>query len=236
MAAFDSADCLLRLRTILNRPSTDESLTDAIGYQLLTEGHATWYQTVAAQAPWCLMEAPTLLTSSDSGETYPFVDSSGSSIAPIAVEIYDTKAGRLLKHAAYWDASGDYIFEGIRIRFPQGKLRTFSNGPYARYVLPPTTVSAAIAPTLRPAHARLLAVYRAAALWATRGGMRDPSPYYEAERRFWLGDIATGDVGLLGMLKTQQPFGGASAYSTGVGGILDGVDTGASYAVLRLGG
>lgn len=236
MATWDSADLLLRLRTITNRPSTDESMTDAIGYQLLTEGQAHWTGTVAAQCPWVLMGAPTLLTSSDSGETYPFVDASGNSIAPLAVEVYDTKAGRLLKNGAYWDASADYVWESHRIRFPQGALKTFANGPYARYIVPPVAVSAAVAPTLLPAHARLLVVYRAAALWATRGGMRDPSPYYEAERRFWLGDFSTGDVGLLGALKGQNPFLGGAAYSTGVGGILDGVSTGAGHSVLHLGG
>lgn len=236
MATFDSADLLARLRTTVNRPSTDEALTSAVGYQLLTEGQAHWTSTIAAQAPWVLMGAPTLLSSSDSGETYIFVDASANSIAPLAVELYDTKAGRLLRPGAYWDAGADYVWESHRIRFPQGKTKVFSNGPYARYVSPPTEISASVAPTLLPAHARLLVMYRAAALWASRGGMRDPSPYYESERRLWLGDFASGDVGILGMLKTQNPFAGGAALNSSSGGLLDGVDTGSGYSRLGLGG
>lgn len=236
MATFDSADLLARVKLLTNRPATDESVTDANWYSMLTEGHAHWVNTIVAQCPWVMMGAPTLLASSDSGETYQFVDASSNSIAPLAVEVYDTKAGRLLKNGAYWDASSDYVWEGHQIRFPQGALKTFSNGPYARYVLPPTTVSASVEPTLLPVHARLLAVYRAAALWASRGGMRDPAPYYEAERRMWLGDFASGDVGLLGALKMQNPFLGAAAYSQSVGGVLDGVSTGSGYVSVPLGG
>lgn len=236
MATWDAADLLARLRTTVNRPSTDESLTDAIGYQLLTEGQAHWTNTIAAQAPWVLMGAPTLLVSTDSGTTYPFIDASSNSIAPLAVEIYDALAGRLLKNGAFWDSSADYVWEGTKIRFPRGVTKTFSGGPYARYILPPTAISASIAPTLKPDHARLLIVYRAAALWASRGGMRDPTPYYAAEKLYWLGDFGTGDVGLLGALKNQNPFLGGAALTTGVGGILDGVSTGTGYQVVGLGG
>lgn len=236
MATWDAADLLSRLRATVNRPSTDEALTDAVGYSYLSEGQAHWTGVIAAQAPWVLMGAPTLLVSTDSGVTYPFIDASSNSIAPLAVEIYDTSAGRLLRPGAYFDASADYVFESRRIRFPQGRAKTFSGGPYARFILPPTAISASIAPTLLPEHGRLLVVYRAAALWASRGGMRDPTPYYEAERRFWMGDFSTGDVGLLGMLKTQNPFLGGGALNGNTGGLLDTVSTGAGYTRLPLGG
>ena len=229
MAIWDSNDLLARCKRLANRPTVDESTSDANWFSLLEEAQSHWYNVYSAQCPWILMGAPTLLTSSDSGETYVFLDASSNAIAPLAVEVYDTKAGRLLKNGAYWDASADMVWEGVRIRFPRGVTKTFANGPYARYIAPPGTLSAAVEPTLVPKHTRLLLVYRAVAEWANRGGMRDPTPYYDLERRFWMGDFSTGDVGVLGALKTQSPFLGAAAYSSSTGGILDGVDNGSSY-------
>lgn len=232
MAAFDSADLLSRCKTLSGRPAVDSATSDAQWYTLLTEAQATWTNTFAAQVPWVLMGAPTLLTSTDGGLTYPFP----SSVYPLAVEVYDsTAASRLLKNGSYSDATADYVWEGNQIRFPQGESVTFANGPVARWVAPPSTLDGSNPPTLMPPHCRLLLVYRAVAEWANRGGFRDPTPFYDLERRFWFGNPQTGDVGALGALKNQNPLYMAAAINDSVGGILDGVSTGSGYSVIRLG-
>lgn len=232
MATFDSADLLSRCQTLAARPATDTATAPATWYSLLTEAQAHWYNTIVAQVPWVLMNPPTLLVSTDGGTTYPFP----GCVFPLSIEVYDAlDTGRILKPSAYWDPNGDYIWEGDHIRFPQGQQQTFSNGPFARYVSPPGAIDASTQPTLVPSHARLLLVYRAVAEWANRGGFRDPAPFYDLERRFWYGNPQTGDVGLLGMLKQQNPFQGGTAYQESVGGPLEGVSTGAGYRVLRLG-
>ena len=121
------------------------------------------------------------------------------------------------------------MWEGDHIRFPQGQTNPLAVSPVARYINPPGQVDGTNPPTLQPPQARLLCVYRACAHWAERGGMRDPKPYFEMEQRYWLGDMRTGDVGLLGALKSQNPFLGGNAVMTGSGGLLEGVSTGAGY-------
>lgn len=232
MAAFDSPDLLSRCKILAARPATDTSMPDATWYALLTEAQATWTNTFAAQVPYVLMGPPTLLLSTDNGLTYPFP----GCIMPLAVEVYDAlNTARLMKPCTYWDPNGDYVWEGDHIRFSQGQSQTFANGPYARWVNPPDVLDASHAPTLVPAHCRLLLVYRAVADWANRGGFRDPKPFYEMETRFWFGDPQRGDVGVLGALKTQNPFLGATAFAESLGGPLEGVSTGQGYRVLRLG-
>lgn len=232
MATWDSADLLQRFRDETARPATDTSTPDATVYRLLTNAQAHWTNVFAAQVPWVLMNPPQLLTSTDGGTTYPFP----GCVMPLAVEVYDTLDGHLLKPSSFFDPNGDLVWEGDHIRFPQGQQQTFSNGPYARYVSPPGAIDANTQPTLVPAHCRLLLVYRAAAEWAERGGFRDPSPWYRLEKKFWFGDASSGDVGALGALKNQHLFMGAAAYQDSTGGPLEGVSTGAGYRVLRLGG
>jgi len=226
MALWDSSDLLSRVKFLSNRPTTDESVTDAQWYSLITEGQSHWTNVISAQAPWVLMGPPTALTSTDGGVTFPFP----GCVFPLAVEMYDTTTpARLLRPCTYWDSSGDYVWEGDHIRFPQGQTNPLAVSPVARYINPPGQVDGTNPPTLQPPQARLLCVYRACAHWAERGGMRDPKPYFEMEQRYWLGDMRTGDVGLLGALKSQNPFLGGNAVMTGSGGLLEGVSTGAGY-------
>lgn len=233
MAAWDSADLLSRFKVLAARPVTDTANSDTVIYSLLTEAQAAWFNVFAAQVPYVLMGAPTLMSTADGGATYTFP----GGIYPLAVELYDSLSpARLLKPAAYYDANGDYVWEGNKIRFPQGETNTFGGGPpYARYITPPDVIDAATQPTLVPPHCRLLMVYRAVAEWANRGGYRDPAPFYDLERRFWMGNPQIGDIGALGALKAQNPALGAMAYEEWTGGPLDGVSTGSGYSVLRLG-
>jgi hypothetical protein len=227
VAFGDAADLLDRAKRLGGVPTTTEFPADADWYAWITEAHAHWVAVIAAQAPWAMTEAPILLTSADSGETYTFA----GSISPLTVELYDTKDGRLLAPAGYHNSGGDYVWEGDKIRFPGGVKKTFSNGPYARYITPPTTVDGSTAPTLKPAYARvLLVVPRAVAFWAERGGMRDPTAFYRMETKAWMGDPERGDIGVLGQLKMSNPWLGLSAYPPRTLAWWESISTGSGYS------
>jgi hypothetical protein len=231
MATWDSADLLSRCKLLAARPTVDTATSDTQWYSLLTEAQASWYNTFAAQVPWVLMGPPTLLTSTDGGLTFPLP----GCVFPLALEVYESIDGRLLKLCSFHDPNGDLVLEGDHLRAPQGKAVTYTNGPYARWANPPDLLDASHAPSLVPPHCRMLLVYRAVAEWANRGGFRDPRPFYEMEQRFWFGNPGMGDVGVLGALKMQSPWLGAAAINESIGGILDNVSTGSGYSPIRLG-
>jgi len=230
MATWDKAYLLAALKLLVGRDklSSDSSMASADYYQFLTEAQAHYYDIYAAQVPYILMGAPTAMATTDSGLTYQFA----SSVVPLAVEIYDANY-RLMKNGPFWDPSSDYVWEGSQIRFPKAVARQGTY--YARYITPPGVIDAATDPTLVPSHTRRILIYRAAAEWAARGGLRDPAPFYDLERRAWMGDPNIGDLGILGALKSQMPWMGAAALR-GNGGILDGLDTGAGYVRVVGGG
>ena len=207
--SYESADLLSRAKRLAQRPSSDEEMSDADWYALLTDAQRYYHGLVALHAPYVLMGAPVLLTSSDGGATYDFA----AGVFPLAVEVYDSPTGRLLRPGTYWDTNGDYVWEGNKIRIPRGATRSYAGGPYARYVAQAGDLTAATEPTLTPPHARMLFVYRAVADWARQGGYRNPGPFETMEQRLWSGTPATGDIGFLGFYKSQNPFYGATAIS-----------------------
>jgi hypothetical protein len=109
----------------------------------------------------------------------------------------------------YQDA--DFTAEGATFRIPNRRTRTFANGLWARYVKSPTAISAAAEPTLLPDYSRELIPYKAAASWASEGGLRDPNPFLQLMQQRATGDpLIPGDIGLVGQLKTAYPFYGSS--------------------------
>ena len=224
MATWDSADLLARCKALAQRPSTDESMPDATWYQFLSDAQDHWYGVFATHVPWILMGAPTLLTSSDSNETYDVASGDGT---PLAIEVYSAKDGYPLKVCPYWDSpGGDYVWEGTKIRFPAGKTRSFTSGPYARYIAQPDVISAAVEPTLAPNWTRKLLVYDAVAMWATIGGKRDPKPFRTLSQHAWSGDpSAAGDMGIMGALKLQNALMGTAAFSQPSGTTLANIPT-----------
>lgn len=221
MALWDSPDLLGRTKRLAKRPSADEdkgptdATADDMWYALLTEAQVYWHAIFTTHFPWLLWTAPTKLATADNGLTYTFPNG----VTPSKVELYDAPNGRLQRPGAYWDTSADYIWEGARVRFPRNAIKTFADGPYARYIVPPAALDAANAPVLQPDWARILLPPRACVIWADRGGLRDPSPYAALETELWYGDPARGRLGILAVLKTQNPFAGAAAFA---GPMLDG--------------
>lgn len=212
MATWDSADLLARCQRESGVPSTAEFPTSTDWYAWLTEAQAHWYGQFLAvglqPADWT---APTAMSTADSGKTYTF----SGSVRPYLVEIYTADGGDLMLPGAYDDPEADYVWEGDAIRMTRGRTRTFANGPVARWVAPPGAIDGSTAPTLLPDFARVLLVYRACILWASRGGMRDPTVYRALEAQAWYGDPNRGEHGILGMLKMANPMAGAAAYRHG---------------------
>lgn len=207
MTLFASADLLSDFKFFANRTSNDASLTDAQIYRLLTLGQQQVAASIAAVFPRQMMGAPALMTTSDAGVTYVIsgTDEDGDSPTPFGhAEVYATNpnGGELFGSSYAGGGWGDFVLEGNTLRAAGGQARTFAAGPYIRYVAMPGTLSASSAPTLKPAAARPLIVYRALVLWANRGGTRDGRPYEEMYQQAWRG-TGNGDWGLLGLLHTQ---------------------------------
>lgn len=210
MANYDSADLLSRFEMHSGRPSSDASLSTAQKYQYLSDAQLEVARILMVHAPHAMMTAPALMTTADSGATYTFA----GGITPLgAVQIYDALNGRLLRPCTNWDSSGDYVWEGSKIRIPKGGTRTFASGPYARYVTAPTVLDGSTAPTLTPDNARILIVYKALEMWASGRGQRDPAPFEKMFAKAAWGDPKVpGDIGIIGALKVNNDFLGATAY------------------------
>lgn len=214
MAYQTSAELLAGFNFFAMRPTTDEAITDAQKYTLLSEGQAHVYGMLAIHAPEVLYEAPTIMSTADSGKTYTFA----SAIFPFGnVEIRSSRNGNLMVPGTDWDGNADYVWEGSRIRIPNNRTRTFSDGPYARYIKMPADISALQDPVLAPSFARKLIMYYALYLWAERGGganQADPNRFLGMFQSAWAGDPRlNGDVGILGMLARQGYGSGMAATS-----------------------
>lgn len=206
MTLYASADLLSDFKFFANRTANDSALTDAQIYRLMTLAQQQVAANLMAVFPRMMMTAPSLMTTTDGGYTYQInaTDEDGDAVTPFGhAEVY----GRLpnggeLYGASYGGGWGDVVFEGNKIRIPGMETRSYSAGPYIRYNAMPGTLSASSPPTLKPANARQLIVYRALELWAQRGGTRDPRPYQEMYATAWRG-TGGGDHGILGQLHTQ---------------------------------
>jgi hypothetical protein len=211
MALWDAADLLDRVKFHANRPTTDESMTDANWYTLLSDAQQRWMRVMASIVPDSQVGAPVALTEATPGQVWTFP------VTPYGhLEIRHGRAGQLLTVGADYLDSTDLVWELDQVRVPSGRTRTFASGLYARYVAEPVQISAATAPVLMPPPARVLLVYDAVAQWAERGGHRDPSPFRAKLQAAWAGDPAfPGDVGICGALRTQVHGQGLDAGAHG---------------------
>lgn len=229
MATWDSADLLSRCKATALRPDTDQGMTDAKWYALLTEAQADLMKLLATHCPESQYGVPVKLTTADSGYTYSFP----SDDVPLGhVELRQSPTGRVLVPGPEWDMSADFCLQGNKIRWPGQKAKTFTDGPYARYVADPGDISGSSEPVVNPPSAGAILVYRAVGLWARRGGLRDPRPYEDEYRRLVWGDDGQGREGLIAALKNQYQFSGTAAFSQG-GFWWNAIDTGDGYVVQR---
>lgn len=201
MACQTSAELLAYFRSECGLPTVNDELTDAAVYAYLTLAQQAVSRQVATIAPGSQVGAPELLTTADGGYTYQF-----ASYPYGHAEVRESRTGELLVPGAEYDGNADFAQEGQTIRWTDGKSRTFGDGPYARYAAEPGEVDGSTEPTLKPASARVLVVYKALDMWATKGGYRDPQPYREQYNLLAWGQ--QGDPGILGALRTQYAFQG----------------------------
>ena len=170
MAMWDTADLLARAKRLARRPATDQAVPDTSWYAWLTEAQQAVYTDLFSRFPDFAYSAPVLLTTADGGLTYTFgLDASGDAIRPTgSAELYPTLNSI---PDSPMQPGTDFIFEGGKIRFPGGRTRTFTGGPYARFVADPdVAIAAGVNPQLQPKAARMLLVYKALEQYASRPG------------------------------------------------------------------
>jgi hypothetical protein len=206
VAEYDSVTLYERFKMYQRRPEQDEKLDSDGVYALLSDAQQQVVVEIANHVPHMLLGPPTQMVTADNGLTYTFgTDGDGDNIFPIgSVEIAARNGRSTLYASAYADGSLDYVLEGDRIRMPRGRARTFTSGPYARFITPPPEITAVVQPMARikPKSARMLIVYRALVNWANLGGELDPRPFEEMYHRLLWGDGM--DVGLMYTWKTQH--------------------------------
>lgn len=193
MAYLDRADCILRLKDRLNRPSTDSaftvSATDDVWLRFMTEANDELTKLIAAFVPDAMIGVPTALVTADSGKTYTFgTDVDSANVFPLGfVNIYDTRNDI----PDYPLIPGvDYTLEGTRIRIPYNVTRTFSDsGPWAQFINAANAITSSTQPTI-PVLFRLAMVERTAAKGARRLGLDGSEFEAEFEKRWMEGLMA----------------------------------------------
>lgn len=178
MALWDSPDLLSKCKFYARRPATDQAVTDLQWYSLLSEAQSEVMRELFTLAPDMAYSAPLLLTSSDGGYTYGWGnDGAGDPIRPTgSTEIYPNLSSipdsPLLPGV-------DFLYEGAKIRIPNNRSRTWTGGPYSRFVARPDTLLATASnPIMQPKDARILIVFRALEKWASRPGSGAKPSYY----------------------------------------------------------
>jgi hypothetical protein len=214
LSLYDSVDLLARVQRLINRPSTDAALTSTEIYPFLGEAQQRVVGLIAQECPEAMYGAPTKLATADSGATYTFgADSAtGGNISPIGhIELRESPTGAMIPPGSEWDTdTQSYLFESDKIRWPGQKTRTFSDGPYARFITMPGLLDGTNAPTLKPIFARELLVYDACERAAVRLGI-DPTPYGQMFDARW--------PELLMTIVTQYSGAGRTAVAGDGGGV-----------------
>lgn len=212
MADWDAADLLARCKRYAKRPSVDEAFDDPDWYALLTEAEEHWKPILALHLPGPMYNEPTQLTAAADEKTYTFP---GETEPPLAIEIYTSTNANPLNPGAYHDPNADYVWEGTKIRMVRGRARTFSDGPYGRWISAPGVIDANTDSTIQPKRYRGLLVFDALERWAAIGGYMDPAYWQQRLQKALYGDPAIpGDVGILGD-KGQDWAAGMAAISQG---------------------
>lgn len=208
MALFDTADLLARCKRYARRPSTDAAFDADFWYALLTEAQLRQVRLIAAHAPHAMLSAPVLMTTADGGLTYTIpVSALPAGQIPLAVTVRASRTGQVLVPGEEWSAGADFTVEaGFVIRIPDGKTRSFSSGPYARFILEPGIIDGSHAPTLMPASARMLVVWDALEHWASIPGVGQDPAYYTNQYAIeaWGNPMIPGSIGVISSLKLQS--------------------------------
>lgn len=193
-----NAELLAMFKKQAGRPTTDELFTDAEIYAMLTRGQLAVSAELAVHVPHINYAAPELMTTSDGGITYVV-----ASDAVGGMEVYAALGQEPLRPGLLWSDTADFAQEGPRtIRMVNNQARTFSAGPYARYVKATGTIDASTSPTLQPAEAHPAIAYEALVEYAQIPGvLADPKGWLDAKTRLLWGRDGVG--GIIPMLQNQ---------------------------------
>jgi hypothetical protein len=200
MSEHDSDWLLQQLEATLGLPGTRSAPTDAQLYTVLSNAQRRMVGLFATHVPHSQYGPPEKLLTEDDGYTYTFAYS------PLGhAELRESRTGVKLYPAPEWaDGYDGYVMEGQTIRWPGNRARTFSDGPYARYVRTPGPISATSPPTLMPPDVRMAIVFDAAREWAGQGGNMNPDPYKDLlQWELWGDPQSQGHTGSLAKLKSQ---------------------------------
>lgn len=192
-ASWASANLLDKFKMYLGRGNggvmdADELWTDVRCYTWLADAQESVYADLSPIAPSAFMSLPVRLTTADSGVTYTFP---GGAYPFGHTEVYAQESGgRDLFATTYNNWASDFVIEGALIRTPGNRARTYSNGPWARYVGMPSAISATVQPSVQPAQARELILFKALSNAAdVSQGAMDNRPWlerYADARKRWV--------------------------------------------------
>lgn len=180
MTDWDKTDLLARVRRDSRTPANATFPADSDFYAWLTRAEALWKPKLAGIYPYHMFTAPTLMVTSDSGLTY----SISGEASPLAIEVYASTNGPRLIAGQFDDPNADYVWEGSQIRMTNATARTYSAGPYARYVAGPAGITASVDSAMKPLFTRQLLVDRALIYWA-RTNEKDASDFESQEIESW---------------------------------------------------
>jgi hypothetical protein len=180
--------------------AADQLWTDARAYMFLADAQENVFTDLSPIAPHAFVGSPVQLTTSDSGVTYTF-----PSYPMGHVEVYAQETGgRQLFATTYGNAGGDFVIEGITLRTPGNRTRTYTTGPWARFTRIPARIAANQEPSLEPDAARELILWKALENAAeVSNGAMDPTPWavkYQQARTRWIT-----------VWRTQHAHGGAGS-------------------------
>lgn len=184
MAFMDRAALLAQCKKYAQRPTSDAQMDDPSWYELLTQAQSEVIAKLSTSFPAHFYGAPVQLVTADGGKTYTFgTDADGDNLAPFGhVEVYARENGRVY-YASTYDgyATDSFVIEGAKIRMPRNVARTFSNGPFARFVAEPGVIDASheVDTRLVPKQFRQMLVWDALSRWCAIGQFRDPTTYQQ---------------------------------------------------------
>lgn len=165
VTTYDTNDCIARIRRYLPQPGNLDFPTNDDLYAMMYEAENEVKRDILQCCPWLMLQAPVLMTTSDSGLTWTFgTDANTNAITPYgAYAIYRRKED---VPDFPMERGVEYIDENVRIRMPANRPDAISypdGAPYYYGAVPTVAIDGSTAPSLVPADARILTVWKTVA-------------------------------------------------------------------------
>jgi hypothetical protein len=179
-ALWSAPDLLRRCKQYARRPAVDQAVPDTMWYDFLTEAQLVVFDDLFTRFPAAQYSAPLLMTTTDGGYTYTVgTDVDGDPVYPMGFTQFFPDLRSIPDSPLTLGV--DFEQEGYLLRVPGNRPRTFSSGPYARFVATPeVAITETANPLLFPKSTRMLLVWKALESWASRPGSGADPLYYDA--------------------------------------------------------